>query len=157
MKCKTNHYEEMKDDLMRVYREVVSQYSCRTQTEAYELTVTHEAPRFYVDARWALQVISPMTRGDFSLLDKMNALKRQMYRDLLDTVLRLKQKEKFWDSSLYELVRNAVMEPAPRFYIDKDTMRTIWKEYTAVKRMKVDTIRRVVERRKVKVAEYETA
>jgi len=156
MKCKTNHKEEMKNDLMRVYREVVGQYSCRDQTEAYELTVRHQAPRFYVDARWALQVISPMTRGDFSVLEKMDALRRQMYYDLLDTVLRLKQKEKFWSSSLYELVRHAILEPAPRFYIETDRMGQIWREKT-VKRMKVDTIRRAVSRRTSNMVEYETA
>ena len=157
MKCKTNHNEEMKNDLMRVYREVVGQYSCKNQTEAYDLTVRHPAPRFYVDARWAHQVISPMTRGDFKVLDKMDALRRQMYHDLLDTVLRLKQKEKYWNSSLYELVRHAILEPAPRFYINVDRMGQIWREKT-VKRVKVDAMRRMLSRRMGKsVVEYETA
>jgi hypothetical protein len=156
MKCKTNHKEEMKNDLMRVYREIVGQYSCRTQTEAYELTVKHQAPRYYIDARWALQVISPMTRGDHSRLEKMSPLMQQMYYDLLDTVLRLKQTEKFWYSSLYELVRHAIQEPAPRFYIDTDRMGQIWREKT-VKRVKVDTIRRAAARKTASMVEYETA
>ena len=152
MKCSTNHKEEMKEDLMKVYREIVGQYSCRTQTEAYELTVQHQAPRYYVDARWALQVISPMTRGDHSMLDRRPPLIRQMYLDLLDTVLRLKQKEKFWDSSLFELVRHAVLEPAPRFYISAERMGQIWREKT-VRRVRKDVIRRALSRR----MEYETA
>ena len=155
MKCKTNHKEEMKNDLMRVYREVVGQYSCRNQTEAYELTVKHQAPRYYVDARWALQVISPMTRGDRSRLEKMSPIQRQMYEDLFETVLRLKQVEKYWDSSLYELVRHAIQEPAPRFYIDTDRMGQIWREKT-VKRVKVSTIRKTAARRRVEALEYET-
>ena len=155
MKCKTNHKEEMKNDLMRVYREVVGQYSCRNQTEAYELTVRHQAPRYYVDARWALQVISPMTRGDRSRLEKMSPLQRQMYDDLFETVLRLKQVEKYWDSSLYELVRHAIQEPAPRFYIDTDRMGQIWREKT-VKRVKVGTLRKTAARRRVEALEYET-
>ena len=86
----------------------------------------------------------------------MDALRRQMYRDLLDTVLRLKQVERYWDSSLYELVRHAIQEPAPRFYIGTDMMGKIWREKT-MKRVKVDTIRRAVARRKANIVEYETA
>lgn len=153
MKCKTNHKEEMKNDLMRVYREVVDQHSFRTQTEAYEATVTHQAPRYYVDARWALQVIAPMTRGDRSALDRMSGLMQQMYNDLLNTVLMLKQKEKYWDSSLYELVRHAVLEPAPRFYISTDRMGQIWREKAAVRRIRTDVLRKAVSKR----MEYETA
>ena len=88
--------EEMKNDLMRTYREVVAQHGCRNQKEAYELTVTHPAPRFYVDARRAHQRISPMMRGDRSQLQAMCPLRREMYEAIFEKVLELKQKEKFW-------------------------------------------------------------
>lgn len=85
----------------------------------------------------------------------MSPLMRQMYDDLFETVLRLKQVEKYWDSSLYELVRHAIQEPAPRFYIDTDRMGQIWRE-KSVKRVKVATLRRTAARRRVEALEYET-
>jgi len=135
--------EEMKNDLMRVYREVVVQHGCRNQKEAYELTVTHPAPRFYVDARRAHQRISPMMRGDRSQLQAMCPLRREMYEAIFEKVLELKQKEKFWSSSLYCIIRHALQEPAPRFYINAIRMGQIWRE-KATRRAKAATIRKLV-------------
>ena len=128
MKQRTYCKEQMKADLMRVYREVTSNGECRCQTEAYELTVTHPAPRFYVDVRWAHQRLSPMMRGDRRELEKMSPLTRSMYEDLFETVLRLSQKEKYWGKPLYYIVRHAVQEPAKRFYISAARMGQIWLE-----------------------------
>lgn len=139
--------EEMKNDLMRTYREVVAQHGCRNQKEAYELTVTHPAPRFYVDARRAHQRISPMMRGDRSQLQAMCPLRREMYEAIFEKVLELKQKEKFWSSSLYCIIRHALQEPAPRFYINAIRMGQIWREETA-RRGKAGTIRLIVLKRK---------
>lgn len=129
MKQRTVCKDEMKRDLMRVYRQVTSERSFRSQSEAYQHVVEHEAPRFYVDAKWALQRLSPMMRGDTSALEKMNPLARQMYQDLFEIVLAMKQKERYWTASLYCIVKDAVMEPAPRFYIKPDTMRHTWREF----------------------------
>ena len=138
--------EEMKDDLMRVYREVVMQHGCRNQKEAYELTVTHPAPRFYVDARRAHQRISPMMKGDRSQLQHMCPLRREMYETIFEKVLELMQKEKFWTKSLYCVIRHALQEPAPRFYINPIRMGQIWRE-RASRRVKAETVRKIAERR----------
>ena len=128
--CKCTIYrEEMKRDLMKIYAEVASQYSCQGQVEAYEKVVNHPAPRFYIDARRAYQNIAPLLRGDYSKLEKMNKLKQQMYRDLFEVVMRLTQKPRFWDKSPYYVVRYAVLEPAPRFYITGIRMGQIYNEY----------------------------
>ena len=99
-----------------------------TQTEVYEQVVRHPAPRFYIDPRRAHAVISPMMRGDYSVLEKLNPLKRQMYHDLYDVVMRLSQKKGFWRKKLYFILREAVLEPAPRFYIYAPRMGQIWRE-----------------------------
>ncbi len=130
MKQKTMCKEMMKNDLMKVYREVSSSGECRMQTEAYERTVEHEAPRFYVDARWAHQRIAPMLRGDRSGLDNMKPLQRKMYEDLFSVVVRLSQKDQFWGKKLNYILQYAVLEPAPRFYIGTMRMGQIWKEMT---------------------------
>ena len=130
MKQRTFLKEEMKRDLMVVYREVAQKGECKTQTEAYEQTVSHGAPRFYVDARWAHVRISPMLRGERGHLEKMGSVQRQLYEDLFDVVVRLSQKEKFWGASLSHILRYAVQEPAPRFYIGAARMGQIWTEKT---------------------------
>ena len=126
--------EQMKDDLMKVFREISAGYTCRYQTEAYEQTVKHPAPRYYIDARRAHRVISPMRRGDYTELHKLSALKQQMYLDLFDTVQKLYQRSAYWGKSLYYVLQFAILEPAPRFYIGADMMRLIWKERTKRKR-----------------------
>lgn len=136
MKQSTILKEQMKDDLMRVYREVSSQYCCRHQEEAYEQAVMHEAPRFYVDSRWASQRIAPLCRGDHNALEKMNPLTRQMYEELFAVVQRLYQEEKYWGKSLSYVLRFAVQEPASRFFISKERMGQIWRERTAKKRQR---------------------
>lgn len=126
MKRQTAIRQEMNRDLMRIYREVSANSSCRSQKAAYELTINHAAPRFYVDVRWAHQRLSPLMRGDRSTLEQLNPLQRQMYEDLFDVVMRLQQKERFSGRTLHYILRYAVNEPAPRFYIDVRRMRQIW-------------------------------
>lgn len=118
--------EEMKRDVMKVYREECRNYDGILQTEIYQRTVSHPAPRFYVSAKSALRYISPMMRGDRSGLERMKPLRREMYEVLFDVVMRLGQKERFWGASPYSILRQAVMEPAPRFYIDVKRMGQIF-------------------------------
>lgn len=121
-------HEEMKRDLMKVYREVVKNYEFKHNEDAFDLVVRHPAPRFYVCSRRALQHLSPLTRGDRSGLEKLSPLKREMYEALFATVMRLWQEEKYWGQTLNYVLRFAVQEPAPRFYIGKDRMEQIWRE-----------------------------
>lgn len=122
--------EAMKDDLMKVFREVSGSYCCRNNWEAWKRVVEHPAPRFYVDARRAHHVISPMLHGDRSKLEELSPLKREMYEALFDTVMRLWQKNAYWGKSLNYVLQFAVMEPAPRFYINAYRMGQIWRERT---------------------------
>lgn len=131
MRERTICREQMQNDLMKVYREVVADCPIgTTQTEVYNMVVQHPAPRFYIDARRAHLVISPMMRGDYSRLQQLKPLKQQMYRDLYDTVLSLSQKKGFWRKTLYFILKEAVLEPAPRFYIEATRMGQIWQEKT---------------------------
>lgn len=129
MKERTLCRRQMMQDLMQIYREVVA--DCpqgTTQTQVYSMVVSHPAPRFYIDARMAHLRISPMMRGDRSVLEKLSPLKRQMYEDLYEKVMALSQKKGFWHKSLYHILKEAVLEPAPRFYIDTTRMGQIWRE-----------------------------
>ena len=120
--------EAMYEELMKVYCEVCRVYECRSQTEAFEHTVSHPASRFFVDTRRAYQNIYPMLRGDFSRIEKMKPLRQEMYRALFDVVMRLSQKRQFWGKSPFYIVKFAVLEPAPRFYIGVEKMRKVFRE-----------------------------
>lgn len=131
MRERTICRHEMARDLMRVYREVVSDCpNGTTQTEVYKLVVQHPAPRFYIDPRRAHLYINPMMRGDRSAINRLSQLKQQMYQDLYDVVLSLYQKKPFWGKSIFYVLKEAVLEPAPRFYIDWKRMEQIWTEKT---------------------------
>lgn len=120
--------ESMYDELMKVYCKVLREFDVRTQTEAFERTVRHPASRFFIDTRRAYQNIYPMLRGDYSRLEKMKPLRQEMYKALFDVVMRLSQKRQFWGKSPYYIVRFAVLEPAPRFYIGIEKMRKVFRE-----------------------------
>lgn len=127
--CMESHSREpMYDELMQVYRKVLRDYDVRTQAEAFELTVSHAASRFFVDPRRAYQNIYPMLRGDYSRFEKMKPLRQEMYRALFDVVMRLSQKRQFWGKSPYYIVKFAVNEPAPRYYIGVEKMRKVFRE-----------------------------
>ncbi len=119
----------MRSDLMRVYRQVCSECpQGTTQSQVYEIVVNMPAPRFYVDPRSALNVISPLVRGDRSALERMKPLRRQMYEDLFDVVLTMSRQQAYWGRDLYPLLKDAVLKPAKRFYIGSTRMSQIWNE-----------------------------
>lgn len=120
--------EMMKDDLMKVYREVVKKYECQNNLEAFEMVIKSPAPRFYIDPRRAHQRIAPMLRGDRSQIEHLSPLRQEMYEALFDVVMRLWQKTSYWDKKLYYVLKFAVLEPAPRFYITSKRMCQIWNE-----------------------------
>lgn len=127
--CKTKDSRElMYDELMKVYCKICREYECRTQAEAFERTVRHPASRFFIEPRRAYQNIYPLLRGDYSRLEKMRPLRQEMYKGLFDIVMKLSQKRQFWGKSPYYIVRFAVMEPAPRFYIGVENMRKVFRE-----------------------------
>lgn len=126
--------ELMYDELMRVYCKVCRDYDCRTQAEAFERTVRHPASRFFVTPRRAYQNIYPMLRGDFSKLERMKPLRQEMYKALFAAVIKLSQKRQFVGRSPYYIIKFAIMEPAPRFYIGAEKMRKVFRAHKQVKR-----------------------
>ena len=115
--------KQMHNDLIEAYKKVY--HTCWSQSQAYELTVRQPAPRFYVTARQASQVIAPMLRGEREHVDQMYPMRRQMYYDLFAVVQRLIEKREFIGRSLHYIMKFAVLEPAPRFYISARLMSMI--------------------------------
>ena len=139
MRERTLCRQQMASDLMKAYRDVVSEELPQgiTQTEVYDMVVVRQAPRFYIDPRRAHLRISRMMRGDYSELEELNPLKQMMYRDLFEVVMRLSHRKSY--KSLYAVLKDAVLENAPRFYISGKRMGQIWRmknEESRLARMK---------------------
>ena len=91
---------KMREDLMEAYREVYTK--CRTQREAYEKTVTHPAPRFYVTPNQAYDMLRQMVMGDTSKIEKLSP------------------------KILWFICQFLVSQPASEFYISADTFKDIF-------------------------------
>lgn len=122
---RTTYSNQLANDIMAAYRNVNKTCDCRTQQEAYELTILQPAPRYYVSASKARAYVTPLLRGDSTELAKLQPLRRQMYQSLAETVVRLSQKRQFIGKSSSYILTFAVKEPAPRFFIGTESLRKI--------------------------------
>lgn len=114
----------MRQDLMNAYREVYSK--CHSQREAYIKTVKHPAPRFYVTPTQAYKMMRPVVAGDFSKLEALPPLKRDMYIEMFDTLRRMTQKQEFMGKSLWFICQFLVTYPASEFYLSINTFKDIF-------------------------------
>jgi hypothetical protein len=114
---------QFQDDLIKAYNSVAPK--CYSQEDAYKLTVKQPAPRYYVSAKQAAQILSPMIQGDFARVDMMMPNRRRMYYSLLDKVIELSEKRAFVGKSLIYIVSFAVASPAPEFFVTHQSFRVI--------------------------------
>jgi hypothetical protein len=123
----------MHADLMEAYIKVSGR--CWTQMEAYEKMVKQPAPRYYVTAKQAYQVLLHMMKGDFEIVDSMPIRKKKMYYSLFEQVIKLSEKRSFIGKSLWYIVPFAINCPAPEFFISAERARHIrgWLRSGAIK------------------------
>lgn len=114
---KTNYdiSRQMQHDLMEAYKRVST--DSWSQAEAYRRMVEEPAPRYYISPKQASQNIALMVRGDFRKVDKMSPLRKEMYYELFKVVQQLSEKREFIGKSLSYIMKFAVIQPAPRFFI----------------------------------------
>lgn len=115
--------KQFQDDLIKAYNKVA--YTSWTQVEAYKKAVKQPAPRYYVSARQAVQVISPMVRGDFERVNLMTPNRRRMYYSLFEKVTELSEKRAFIGKSLSYIVQYAVASPAPEFFVTHHSVHQV--------------------------------
>lgn len=115
--------KQMQEDLIAAYKAVSG--TCWTQREAYEKMVKQPAPRYYITPKQALQVLSPMVKGDFERVNMMMPRKRRMYYSLYEVVMKLSEQRSFMGKKLYYILRYAVTQPAPEFFIGANRARQI--------------------------------
>lgn len=116
----------MRRDMMNVYKEVYA--TCWSQREAWEKTVRHKAPRFYVSPKQVYLILAPaFFRNDFSKIDKMKPTRQRMYHCLYDIIQDMSQKPTYVGMSLWKLTHYAVMQEAPEFFVDWELIRKIFR------------------------------
>ena len=115
---------QFRKDLMSTYDKVGNKGM--TQKQAYEMTVKHPAPRYYITPKQAFQVISKMMKGDFSEVRKMGENKRRQYASLFDTTSKLMNRRGFKKKKLFYVMQFAVLEPAPEFFVNWRTFQNIF-------------------------------
>lgn len=108
---------------MDAYKRVAPK--CWTQDEAYCKMVKEPAPRFYVTAKQAYQVIARMVKGNFEMVNMMKPIRRRMYYTLYDEFVALCEKPSFYNKSVWYIIQHAVERPAPEFYISSERARHI--------------------------------
>ena len=107
---------QFRKDLMATYEKVGNKGM--TQKQAYDLTVRHPAPRYYVTPKQARQILAKMFKGDFSEVAKMTENRRRLYASLFDTTVRLMKRRGYKDKTLNYVIQFAVLEPAPEFFVN---------------------------------------
>ena len=107
--------KQFQDDLIKAYNKAAP--TSWTQEEAYRKAVKMPAPRYYITPKQALQVLSPMIRGDFEKVELMMPNKRRQYYSLYHKVIELSEKRAFIGKSLSYIVQYAVACPAPEFFV----------------------------------------
>lgn len=115
---------QMHDDLIKAYCKACAAGSW-TMHDACEKAVNMPAPRFYVSAKQAYLVISPMVKGDFERVDLFDPLRRKMYYELFDVVMKLTERREFIGKSLWHIIHFAVIQPASQFFIKPHTLYVI--------------------------------
>jgi hypothetical protein len=133
---------QLQDDLIKAYNRVVPR--SWTQLDAYKKAVKEPAPRYYVSPKQALQVISPMVRGDFERVNMMIPNKKRMYYSLFQKVIELSEKRSFVGKSLYYILQFAVCCPAPEFFVSHSKVHEI---RSFIKHGKLDDEGRVINHR----------
>ena len=133
MKVDYDITKQRQDDLIKAYSQVADK--CWSQQQAYRKAILLPAPRYYITPKQALQVISPMVKGDFTHVNKMLPYRKRMYYSLYNQVLEMSEKREFAGKKLYYILRFAVLRPAPEFFV---TPRILADTRMGIKRHLID-------------------
>jgi len=125
---KTNEVNaQLRKDLMDAIKKC-SDGSTWYVGQIWKRAVRMPAPRYYVTAKQAYQVLLPIVEGDFSGLEKMSPRRQRLYRSLYDKVLEMAGKPQYQGKSLWFLIPFAVGSPAPEFFVSEKWARLIYME-----------------------------
>lgn len=119
--CQAVCHRERARDLLRAYFHCVRESPRVFMPDIFQSVVEMPASQFWVSVPRAASVVSRIFRGD-SLSD-MRPNKREMFLEIHRRVLILQASHPSW--TLYQLVREVVCQPAPKFYLEPGSARYI--------------------------------
>lgn len=123
--CTLEFADERNRELIRVFREVISQTDFIDIAEVSEIIVNRPCVRFWVSEERAMVVVAAMLKGK-PVLNPMRPTKREMFREIYKRVMELRKEMP--NASLFELVVKVVNSPAPKFYMrPRCAMEAIYK------------------------------
>lgn len=124
MKPHGSHFEyedQRNDDLMTVYHNLLVEAQHVCMPDIYERAAASPSRRFWVSEERAAIVVSAMMRGD--RLTNMRPLKREMYTEIYNRVMELRQQQP--DLPISQLVATVVEQPAPKFYLTPGSAKVL--------------------------------
>lgn len=125
---KTNDVNaQLRKDLMDAIKKC-SDGSAWFVSQIWKKAVRMPAPRYYVTAKQAYQVLLPVVEGDFSNLEKMSPRRQRLYRSLYGKVMEMAGRPQYQGKSLWFLIPFAVGSPAPEFFVSEKWARLIYME-----------------------------
>lgn len=115
--------KERSDDLMRAYRETISNCKHIVMPEVYNAIANMPSRRFWVSDTRAALVVSAIMREGEKALNGMWPSRREMYKEIYNRVIALK--EVYPHKSITELCSKVVEQPAPKFYLTPDSAKIL--------------------------------
>ena len=112
-------------DLYAAYKRVIGGMKRIILDDAFEMTVNSPAKRFYISADRAYGVL---IRWDLHGITRLISSERQeMYEEIYDRVKLLKSS--YPNTPFMHLVEMAIEQPAPKFYLKKESAKIILCKY----------------------------
>ena len=132
---KLDFLDEMRDDLMRNFREVLSKDKTGMGVnELCEETVKRPARRFYVSSLQAYKIVSKLRKGNFRCLERMPPYRKEMFIEINRMVEECIIKYEYATKPLIFVVAHVLSNRAPRFYISAESMRKLYYSHQKKKR-----------------------
>lgn len=117
-KGSSNEYTDERDrDLLNVYRRIISEASHINLYEAVDKAVNSPAKRFYVSAYRARNVIMRMIKN--KPLNNVYPCKKEMFAEIYRRVMV--KRAFFPNKPLLIAIEEVLAEPAPKFYLEKES------------------------------------
>lgn len=132
---KLDFLDEMRADLMRNFRDVLSNNKTGMGlNELCEETVKRPARRFYVSNLQAYKVVSKIRKGDYRVLERMPIYRKEMFLEINRRVEECLTRYEYATKPLIFIVAHVLSNRAPRFYISAESMRQLYYSHQKKKR-----------------------
>lgn len=118
-----NITRQLQEDVIAAYIKVSGK--AWDYQDAFRQIASMPAPRYYVTAKQAFQIVAPMMKGDFRKVDHMTRNKRRMYYSLFNKAMELSEQHTFRGKSLFYIMQFAVTSPAPEFFLSPNRINNI--------------------------------